>query len=111
MSEEQKSLLNISRRLLLDTALTEKQIAKILFISESNFRGLYNKYLGMPPRTYIKLVKMKKAQTWLRISDRSITEIAFLIGYTNTSKFSYAFKKIYGVTPSKYRKMLFWSRN
>ncbi len=104
MLKHNKSILNVSRHLLLDTTLTEKQIAKILYISETGLRDLYNKNFGMPPKKYIKKVKMKKAQTLLRITNKTISEIAYSIGYVNTSKFSHSFKLLYGITPSNYRK-------
>jgi AraC-like DNA-binding protein len=36
--------------------------------------------------------------------DTSITEIAFLLGFSESSAFSRAFKRWVGVTPSEYRK-------
>ncbi len=104
MHRDTKVILNISRRLLLETTHTEKQIAKILFISETSFRVLYKKHLGYPPKKYIRLVKMKKAHTLIRISNKTISEIANEIGYINISKFTEAFRSIYLVTPSNYRK-------
>ncbi len=98
-----KPLLNISRRLLLDNSLTEKRIAKILYISETSLRNIYNENFGLPPKKYIHIIKIKKAKTLLRTSNKKISEIAYITGYINVSKFSNAFKKIYGITPSKYR--------
>ncbi len=104
MYKETKVILSISRHLLLETSLTEKQIAKVLYISETTMRQIYIKHLGLPPKRYIRAVKMKKAQTLLRISDKTISEIAYSVGYINTSKFTDAFKKLYNITPSDYRK-------
>ncbi len=100
-----KTLINISRRLLLDDSLTEKRITKLLYISQTSLRNLYNENFKLPPKKYIHLVKMKRAQTLLRISNKQIGEIANISGYVNSSKFSSAFKKIYGVTPSKFREI------
>ncbi len=38
-------------------------------------------------------------------TDEPITVIAGKVGYTNTSKFSEAFKKVKGKTPLEYRKV------
>ncbi len=102
---DEKMLINVSRRLLLETTLTEKQIAKTLFISETSLRQLYKKFFNKPPKRYIKFVKLKKAQTFLRTSKLSISEIAYSIGYINTSKFSEAFKQVFGLSPSNYRQV------
>ncbi len=105
MNKDIKFTINVSRRLLLETMLTEKQIAKMLYVSETTLRGLYIKNFEMPPRRYIRYVKMCKARTLLRTTDKTISEIAYDIGYINTSKFAETFRIIYGETPSKYRKV------
>ncbi len=104
MQKEARRILNVSRRLLLDTSKTEKQIVKMLYVSETYLRQLYLQTFGVPPKRYIRSVKLKKAKTLLRITDKSISMIAYEIGYTNTSKFSEAFKIVYKINPSEYRK-------
>ncbi len=104
MIRQTRILINVSRRLLLETMLTEKQIAKVLYISETTLRQLYIQNFKMPPKRYIRSVKLYKARTLLRISDKTISEIAYHIGYINTSKFSEAFRNMYGESPSHYRK-------
>ena len=105
MNKQTSKILNVSRRLLLETSLTEKQIAKTLFISETNFRYLYHKYFDLPPKKYIKKVKLKKAKTLIRITNKNITYIAYDLGYINTSKFSEDFKKEFNISPREYRKI------
>ncbi len=104
MLGETKAILNRSRRLLLDTAKTERQIAEMLYISETSLRQLYIQNFGMPPKRYIRYVKLYKARTLLRITTKTISDIAYEIGYINTSKFTEAFKGRFGETPSNYRK-------
>ncbi len=104
MQNEERTLLNLSRRLLLEHDKTQTQIAQMLYVSETTLRGMYLKHFAMPPKRYIRMVKLKKAQTLLRITDKTISEIAYNIGYTNTSKFAKTFRMFYGLTPSNYRK-------
>ncbi len=104
MNEGTKKIINQSRRLLLESTMTEQQIVEKLFVSETTLRQLYVRYLGISPKKYIRKVKLKKAKTKLRITNSLICEIASEIGYTNMSKFSNAFKSVYGITPSNYRK-------
>lgn len=84
--------------------MSEKEICKEIYISEVYLRKLYKKYFGMAPKMYIRKVKMKKAQTLLRITNSKISDIAYEIGYTNTSKFSEQFRKEFGMLPSTYKK-------
>ena len=48
---------------------------------------------------------MSAAYSLLTQTDEPITVIAGKVGYTNTSKFSEAFKKVKGKTPLEYRKI------
>lgn len=84
--------------------MSEKEICKEIYISEVYLRKLYNIHFGMAPKMYIRKVKMKKAQTLLRITNNKISDIAYEIGYTNISKFSNQFRKEFGMLPSTYKK-------
>ncbi len=88
---------------MLESTITERKVSEIVYVSETYLRNLYNKYFGMPPKRYIKTVKLKKGHTLLRITDTSISEIAHALGYVNTSKFSQDFKRRFGLTPTDYR--------
>ena len=46
---------------------------------------------------------MEQAKKLLKETDKSILHISNEIGYENPSKFSRAFKKYYGILPSKYK--------
>lgn len=48
--------------------------------------------------------KMSAASVLLIDSDKSITDIAFQLGYSSVEHFSHAFKRYYGVTTTAYRK-------
>ena len=65
----------------------------------SSFRGVY----GMTPAAFLRAQKMHSAAQLLRTSDRTVLDIAGQFGYDNASKFSEAFRKRYGTTPSQYR--------
>ncbi len=67
---------------------------------QNAFRGVY----GMPVISFIRVQKMQTAAQMLIHTTRSVDEIAEEFGYKNESKFSAAFKKIMGDTPSVYRK-------
>ena len=58
----------------------------------------------MPVISFIRAQKMQSAAQILLHTAKSIDEIAEDFGYENESKFSAAFKKIMGDTPSIYRK-------
>lgn len=49
-------------------------------------------------------LKMEYSRLLLTTTDKSITEIAYEVGYENPSKFSESFKNFFGILPSKFRK-------
>lgn len=56
-------------------------------------------------RSLLTQVRMDMAERYLEIPGYSFTEIAFLLGYTDTSAFSRAFKSWFGHSPTTARKL------
>lgn len=72
-------------------------------ISVSHLQKLFKKFYGVPVYRYVKEYRLERAAVELVQTKRPITEIAQRAGYDNASKFTEAFKKRYGLTPSQYR--------
>ena len=49
-------------------------------------------------------IRLKQAANLIISSTTNISEVAYAVGFTSTSKFSTKFKDLYGMTPSNYRK-------
>ena len=54
------------------------------------------------PQELIRTIKMKKASDLILEDKYSIAEISYMTGFPNPKYFSTAFKKFYGVSPTKY---------
>lgn len=104
--QEETYIIHESYQLMRSNHLTEKEICKKLYISETTLRNLFNKYFSLPPKRYMAKVYMHRAKTLLRATDLSIVEIAAELNYSNVSKFSSAFKKQFDLTPFIYRQNL-----
>ena len=65
------------------------------------FKGVY----GTAIYTYMRNYRMDLAASMLIQTDEPVTVIAGKVGYTNSSKFSEAFKSVRGKTPLEYRKI------
>ena len=59
--------------------------------------------MGMPPMQYVNSYRIEKAQTLLKNTDRSITDIALAVGFDDASYFARIFKKQTGMTPREYK--------
>lgn len=79
------------------------QLAEAHNISVSHLQKLFKQVYGMPIYHYIKEYRLEQAAVELVRGTATITDIAQNAGYDSASKFTEAFKKRYGATPSQYR--------
>ncbi len=84
--------------------LTLEGISNKLYISSSHLCKAFKKSTGYTPMQYITNRRIGKAQSLLVISNYSITDIAFMVGYNDSNYFSTIFTKNVGMSPLKYRK-------
>ncbi len=80
-------------------------VADYLGISRNYLFTIFKNALGHSPQEYINYFKLNRACNLLDDSGYTIENIAYSCGYDELSSFSRAFRKKYGVTPSKYRKL------
>jgi YesN/AraC family two-component response regulator len=59
---------------------------------------------GSSPREFIENIKLKQAARLLKDSDMNVSEIAYELGYSSPKYFTLRFKKMFGVTPTDYKK-------
>lgn len=74
-----------------------------LRLSPNYFGDLIKKETGKSALEYIQQKTMETAKTLLSDSAKSISEIAYALGYQYPQYFSRAFKKVVGCTPNEYR--------
>ena len=83
--------------------VSRAQLAEEHGISVSHLQKMFKQVYGVPVYHYIKEYRLEQAAVELVRSAKPITQIAQNAGYDNASKFSEAFRKRYGTTPSQYR--------
>ncbi len=81
-----------------------EELAKELHVSERHLSRLIKQKYHMNYREKSKETRLEIAMGFLRGTDKSISEIAELLGYSNTSAFSAFIKNATGKTPSEIRK-------
>lgn len=86
------------------TEVSYETVLKMLGYSKSQANRLFVKYSGESITTKIIKSKMQYAKTLLLNKNLSIIEISAETGYSNPSNFVRVFKKMFGTTPSKWRK-------
>ncbi|MBU3128863.1 AraC family transcriptional regulator [Clostridium tagluense] len=95
-----------ARRIILsdiDSHITIKELSHRVGINSTDLQKGFKAIYQCPIYAYLKSYRMKKAKELLMREELTIAHIANLVGYTNNSKFSKAFKEEFGLSPSKYR--------
>jgi ligand-binding sensor domain-containing protein/AraC-like DNA-binding protein len=78
--------------------------AASMFMSRSNLNLRVRALFGVSPLEFIKTVRFNEACRLLTEKNHSITQIAYMVGFTTPSYFAAAFRHFMGCTPSEYVK-------
>ncbi|MGB0863864.1 MAG: helix-turn-helix domain-containing protein [Saprospiraceae bacterium] len=93
---------------LVDTHFKEKRqvqdYADLLHKSPKTLSNLFKMYNNKSPLRIIHERIILEAKRLLYYTDKSISDVAFELGYEELPPFSKLFKKIEGITPSKFQK-------
>ncbi|ROH90480.1 MULTISPECIES: AraC family transcriptional regulator [Chryseobacterium] len=87
---------NLHQKLSIDS------IAKLAYVSKSNFFKMFKDELGTSPNDFILQERITRAKELLA-SQTSIKETAFQTGFSDTNYFTRVFKQLEGVTPKSYQ--------
>lgn len=86
-----------------DLKLTE--LSSLIQISPYHFLRLFKKSLGITPHQYILQQRIERAKYLLKSSTLDISEIAFKVGFCDSSHLARCFKSSLGKTPSQWRQL------
>lgn len=92
---------------LLEHKIEEKfsieELAAELTISRRNFDRRFVKATGNTPMEYLQRVKIEAAKKAFETSRKTVNEVMYDVGYTDTKAFRELFRKITGLSPIDYR--------
>ena len=87
--------------------ISVESIAQYFHFSPSYISRLIKKATGVNYSDFIHQIRLNHAKLLLKNSSLNIYSIARQVGYTDISNFNRVFKKVIGISPSKYRKIFF----
>lgn len=91
----------------IDSHLTEnlslKMLSERLHMSSVYFHQVFSEVVGVPPKVYIIGQRIQKSRELLVHTGLSVKEIGSRVGYCDPAYFCYAFKRVEGISPKKYR--------
>jgi len=91
----------------IDTSLSLKELSKDLDINPSYLSREFSKHFdNLSFGDYIRKQRIEKAIELMKNPSYSLTDIAYLTGFSDQSHFTRIFKKTTGNSPSEYRKKI-----
>ena len=88
--------------------LSVSDVAASVKMSESNFQAVFKKITGQSVMVYFNSLKAEQAKIMIRKNVYTYGEIASELGFSSESYFSRHFKKITGMTPSEYARLIYY---
>lgn len=86
--------------------ITLEELATVMDITPQHLCHLFKQGIGQRPLEYINLVRVRNAQSLLLSHpEKSIMEIAKIVGYDDPSYFGRVFKRYLNITPNQFRKV------
>lgn len=87
----------------LSTDLTVESLSQLVHLSKYHFCRLFKQMTGHTVSQFINAERIREADRLLKDTSLSISEIAYAVGYNDTSYFSRVYKQFKGYAPSDIR--------
>jgi AraC family transcriptional regulator len=81
-------------------------LAQLVRLSSYHFCRAFKKSFGIPPHRYHTGRRVERVKTLLVKPAASIADIGLVLGFSDASSFTSAFRKATGLTPSCYRRSI-----
>jgi transcriptional regulator GlxA family with amidase domain len=86
-----------------DQKITIDQLASMIHLGRRTFERRFSQVTNNTAIEYIQRVKVEAAKKFLEASHKSIAEVMYDVGYSDTKAFRDVFKKVTGLTPIEYK--------
>jgi transcriptional regulator GlxA family with amidase domain len=79
------------------------RLARVSGVSQAHFARSFKQAFGLPPHRYLLTRRIERAQSMLRDTNMSVTEIAFHTGWCSLGTFGRTFRDVSGDSPGEAR--------
>ena len=80
-----------------------REAALVAGLSLPRFKARFKNEVGIPPAEYLQRYRIERAEHGLANSTRSVTEIAFELGFCSSQYFATVFRRYTRLSPTQYR--------
>jgi len=105
ITEREKTILEKAKTLLLDSDCNTTVLAKKIGSNRNTISKIFLKATGGGPKKWVREHRLDTARSLIHEGKTDITEISYRSGYKYPSTFSTVYKKHFGVSPRKDRKL------
>jgi AraC-like DNA-binding protein len=84
--------------------LRVEDMAKAASLSRAHFSERFKEAFGVSPHAYLLTRRLERAAAILRNTDYSVAYICVSVGLCSVGSFTTSFKRIFGKTPTAYRR-------
>jgi AraC family transcriptional regulator len=88
----------------LHEGITVQNLAALVQLSVPHFSRAFSRSTGISPHRYLMRLRLQHATCLLRNTQRTASEIALLVGFSDQSHFIRCFVRLTGKTPRVYRR-------
>ncbi len=82
-----------------------EKLARSVGLSRPHFFKLFKQYMGVTPNVYMNTLRSERAIEELLNTDKTVTDIAFDLGFSSQASFTRFFSSNVGIAPSEYRRV------
>lgn len=82
-----------------------EKLARSVGLSRPHFFKLFKQYMGVTPNVYMNTLRSERAISELLNTDKTVTDIAFDLGFSSQASFTRFFSSNVGIAPSEYRRV------
>lgn len=82
-----------------------KELAGQLMMNPAYLSDLFSRSVGMPFKAYVTELRLQRADQLLRDSSKTISEVAFAVGFTHPDRFRLAYRQWAGIPPRSARQL------
>jgi transcriptional regulator GlxA family with amidase domain len=87
-----------------DAPWTVADLARKVGVSRTAFAARFRELVGEPPISYLTRLRLGHAAGYLCTTDKTVQQIARLVGYDSDASLSKAFRRAFGRAPGAYRR-------